>query len=379
VSDPEPRRDPPGDAAETERFGELAIQEGYITQEQLGQALSIQDRMRDMGIRPKLLGEILNELGHLDGVGRDRILQVLKKRKGRFVIEGFEILEKLGQGSGGAVFKARQQSLDRVVALKILRPRLAENEAYLARFIKEAQAVARLNHVNLISAYEVGESNGYRYLVMEYVDGVTLARVLARGGAMDELRSLRVIQQIARALDHAHKHDLVHRDVKPDNIILTEGGVAKLCDLGLAKDLGSSTPQSSRIGTHGTPYYISPEQVRGDTDVDIRSDVYSLGATLFHTITGEVPFSGATPAEVMARHLNERPRDPKVVAGVSPEVSRLVTSMMAKRRLDRPQSPAEIVDLIEAILALQDPTKLSPAQIRAPEPKIKGRRDRRRG
>ncbi len=344
------------ETAEHRKFGEIAIAEGLVTQEQVDNGLSVQEKMREMGIKPKLMGEILHELGHLKASGRDRVLQIQKRKQGRFAIEGFEILEKLGQGSGGAVFKARQESLDRIVALKVLTPALAHNEGYISRFIREAQAVARLNHINVISAFEVGESSGYRYLAMEYIDGVTLATILKRGGALDEGRVLRIGIQLSRALEHAHRNNLIHRDVKPDNIIMTEDGVAKLCDLGLAKDVLADPKAAHRLAAHGTPNYISPEQARGDDDIDIRSDIYSLGATFFHMLTGEIPFSGESPAELMAKHVTERVRDPR---NVRPQISegcaRVVQLMMAKRRMERPQSPTELIAVFQSLLDDREP------------------------
>jgi serine/threonine-protein kinase len=256
----------------------------------------------------------------------------------------------------GTVYKAKQLSLDREVAIKVLSPELAGDPAFVERFLREAKAVARLNHTNIISGIDVGEVGGVKYLVMEYADGNTVASLLRRGGAMDEERSLLVIQQMARALEHGYRAGLVHRDVKPENVIITRDGVAKLCDLGLAK-LDDAAPGSPADHAHrlGTPTYISPEQARGDADVDIRSDLYSLGATLYHMLVGKPPFEAATPQAVMAKHLTEAPPQPRLYdPTISPATEAIVVRLLAKRREDRFQTPSELLGALdEAIRGLQ--------------------------
>ncbi|MCC6739969.1 MAG: serine/threonine protein kinase, partial [Planctomycetia bacterium] len=198
----------------------------------------------------------------------------------------------------------------------------------------------------------VGESNGIHYFAMEYVDGPTVGQLLRRGGALDEKRTVQVILQTARALEHAQKHGLVHRDVKPDNIMLTRTGHAKLCDLGLAKVTRDDSPDLSEAGVSmGTPNYISPEQARGDHDVDIRSDIYSLGATFYHMVTGQVPFFSESAAVVIARHLNEPPRHPRELNPlVSEPVASVVLRMLQKDRARRYQTPSELAGDLEMIL-----------------------------
>lgn len=334
------------------KFGEVARRLGLVDDAAVERALDIQEKMRAPGVVPKRLGEILVDLSLLSPEKVDEVLRAQKGRNGSFAIEGFELLEKLGQGTTGAVYKARQLSLDRIVALKILAPSLASNPAYVARFQREAKIVSQLAHVNVIGGIDVGESGGYRYFVMEFVDGPTLLRILERGGALDEARATKITLQIARALDHAHRLSLVHQDVKPDNIIIADGGVAKLCDLGLAKVRSSEEGAASDGRTIGTPNYISPEQARGEEDVDIRSDVYSLGATYYHALCGAVPFAGPSPGATLSRHLNERPRAPRDVnPSVSEPVSRIVLRMLEKRPSDRYQTPAELIEDLEALVA----------------------------
>ena len=270
------------------------------------------------------------------------------------LIDGYRIEQWLGEGSMGAVFRATQISLDRPVAIKVLPPRLAKNATYLKRFRREARAVARLNHPNVVSGIDVGESQGHHFFVMEFVEGKTLQQVLDAHERLDPLKSGKVIVLVARALEHAHAMGMVHRDVKPANIILSaKTGVPKLCDLGLAKDVGESGSgsQTGEGRAMGTPYYISPEQARGQTDIDIRSDLYSLGATLYHCLTGQPPFTGATPAVIMAKHLTEDIAPVKKLRpDCPPGFAHVAEKLLEREREDRYQTPAEVIEELTAII-----------------------------
>lgn len=193
-------------------------------------------------------------------------------------IPGFQILSKLGQGAMAVVFKARQLSLDRIVAIKVLPKRLSENPEFVDRFYREGRAAARLNHPNIVQAYDVGESGGYHYFVMEYIDGQTVYNLLSEGTPMEEAEALRIVSQVATALEHAHAQGLIHRDVKPKNIMLTQSRDVKLADMGLARAMDDYATAAEEAGrAYGTPYYISPEQVRGELHIDSRADVYAWG------------------------------------------------------------------------------------------------------
>jgi serine/threonine-protein kinase len=185
---------------------------------------------------------------------------------------------------------------------------------------------------------------------MEYVPGRNAAHLLA-GGPIEEHRAVGIAIQIARALDHAHRNEIVHRDIKPANILVTEGGVAKLGDLGLAKHMEGDASQTEEGTPMGTPFYVSPEQARGERRIDIRSDIYSLGATLYHMVTGRVPYPGPNPAVVMTRHLND-PLEPadQVNPRVSRGLSQILDRMLAKEREARYQSPAELIADLQAWL-----------------------------
>ena len=269
------------------------------------------------------------------------------------LIPGYIIDELLGEGMMGAVFRGHQVSLDRPVAIKVLTPRLAKNAQFLKRFEREARAVARLNHPNVVSGIDVGEAQSYRYFVMEYVAGPTLLQLLEKHGKVKYETATQIVLHVARALEHAHEHGLVHRDVKPANIIISSRTrAAKLCDLGLAKHVeedGSETMEGRAIGT---PFYISPEMSRGERTVDIRSDIYSLGATYFHAVCGRPPFDGPTPAVIMAKHLmEEAPSVKQLCPQASVGCVAVIERMLQKSRADRYQSPTELIAALELVVA----------------------------
>jgi len=280
-----------------------------------------------------------------------------QKPKGLPQVGGYELIAKLGRGAVGIVYKARQLSVDRVVALKLLDPKYTRDKKYVGRFLREAQPAANLNHVNVIQGIDAGKApEGYYYFAMEYVEGETVKKLLVRDGPMPEAKALDIVIQIARALRHAEKIKLVHRDIKPENIILTKEGIAKLADLGLAKSVVEDVSITLAGQAMGTPLYISPEQAQGKDTVDVRSDIYSLGATLYHMTTGFPPFAGENPTVIMLKHINEEAPSPR---DINPELSEglchLIAKMMAKDQADRYQTAAELLDDLSALAAGQTP------------------------
>lgn len=266
-------------------------------------------------------------------------------------IPGFQILSKLGQGAMAVVFKAKQLSLDRTVAIKVLPKRLSENPEFVDRFYREGRAAARLNHPNIVQAFDVGESGGYHYFVMEYIDGETVYELLDGGKPMAEAEALRMIIQSAKALAHAHEQGLIHRDVKPKNIMITKGGDIKLADMGLAREIGDYATATAEAGrAYGTPYYISPEQIRGEIHIDGRADIYALGATFYHMVTGKVPFDGTTPSSVMHKHLKDPLLPPDHINhALTSGVGEIIEVMMAKKSDDRYPATAELIEDLEAV------------------------------
>ncbi len=274
----------------------------------------------------------------------------------RKAIEGYEIIAKIGQGGMGAVYKAKQLSMDRIVAMKILLPSLARDVDFVHRFLREARAAGRLQHPNIVTGIDVGESNGYYYFAMEYVEGRTVSDLLDTSGKLDEKEAFRIASHMASALQQAHQRGLVHRDIKPENIMVTGNGTAKLMDLGLAKSVNEDVKVTAAGMAVGTPHYVSPEQARGEDDLDIRSDIYSLGATLYHMVTGSVPFDGKSGAVIMTKHLTDaleppHHRDPDVSAGVS----KVIQKMMGKEPEQRYQTPEELAEDINRVMAGKPP------------------------
>jgi len=332
-------------------FGDIAVNLGYTTAEKVNECLEIQRKIRDMGVVPKKLGEVMIDKGYLTETQVRDIFQKQGLEGGHTQIIGYKIIALIGQGAMGAVYKAVQLSMEREVALKVLSPHLVGNEKFVMRFFKEARAVARLNHPNIIQGIDVGESNGIHYFAMEYVQGKDLEDVIKQQGPMDEKKLAELILQVARALEHAHKNNMVHRDVKPRNIMISnKDNSVKLCDLGLARLVveGDTSQQKVRMGT---PAYISPEQARGEPDIDIRSDIYSLGVTFYFCITGEIPFKGETALIVMSKHINEQLVPPKQKNQlISNMVNTIILKMMSKKRDARYQTPTELIADLEKVL-----------------------------
>jgi hypothetical protein len=294
-------------------------------------------------------------------------------------IGGFEILDKIGHGGMGAVYKARQVSLDRIVALKILPPRLAKNPEFVQRFLREARSAGRLRHLNIVGGIDAGEADGTCYFAMEFVEGESLGAVLKREKRLPESRAIEIALQIAEGLTHAHAHAMIHRDVKPENILIARDGVAKLCDLGLARSTAADNPSLTQDGTAlGTPFYLSPEQARGLKDLDGRTDLYALGATLFHLVAGRPVFQGETAPAIMCQHITEPPPDLAAVApGVSAGLASVVGLCLEKDPDARYRSMG---DLIEDLKLVRDGKAPAIAKARPPaRPVRRARREAANG
>ena len=341
---------------ETE-LGKIVIEQGLATQAELKSCLDIVETQDAGGDPNKTLGQILVDERVVTASQIKRVKKTIEASKGQ-EIPGYQLLAKIGSGAMAMVFKARQLSLDRIVAIKVLPRKLSENAEYVRMFYKEGKAAAKLNHPNIVQAFDVGEAGGFHYFVMEYIEGHDLWDELQSDGphARDftEREALDVIIQIARALEHAHSHGLIHRDVKPKNIMLTMEGstpIAKLADMGLARSTEDVTSARAEAGrAYGTPYYISPEQIRGDVDVDFRADIYSLGATFYHVVTGRVPFDAETPVAVMRSHLTETLVPPDHInTALSSGVGEVIEVMMAKDRNYRYSSTSDLLLDLEAI------------------------------
>ena len=267
---------------------------------------------------------------------------------------GYEILRKLGEGGMGAVYEARQVALDRSVALKVLPAHLAANRTFIMRFTREALSVAKLNHNNIIQIYDVGKAEGIYFFSMEFVRGKTLGDLVEKEGKMDPRTAVGYIVQSARGLEYAHRKNIIHRDIKPDNIMINEEGVAKVADLGLAKQVQEEELSVTMSGVGmGTPHYMPPEQASDAKKVDHRADIYSLGCTLYHLITGKIPYDGDSAYEIITKHVNEPLTPPSAVdADIPEELSKVVEKMLAKQKEDRYASMKEVTEALERYLGV---------------------------
>ncbi len=286
------------------------------------------------------------------------------------VVGDFELLDRIGQGAMGTVFRARQRSMDRTVAVKLLLPRLAGDAAYVQRFFREARAAARLNHPNIVLALTVGEDHGFYYFAMEYVEGHTVS-LLLKAGPLEERRALEIALQIARALDYAWSRErIVHRDIKPGNILITPEGAAKLADLGLAHEASAETEGALEAEGKilGTPAYMAPEQILRKPDLDVRCDLYALGATLFHMATGRTPFEGGSTKAILARQLREPAPDPRELRpGLSDNTAYILENLLAKDRDERyPDAQALAADIERALRGDSLRPRHAPRMRRAP-------------
>lgn len=325
-------------------IAEELLSKGFITKGQLDKAFEEQGAQISNG-ETKPLTTVLLEKNYIK---HSALKEILGSEKDSALIDipGYKISGKLGGGGMGSVYKAVRLSDNQEVAIKILSEKLARRKEFVGRFEREAKVAIGLNHPHIVKGYEVGEAKGTHYFVMEYVHGKSAERVLQKRHKFGEKRSLDICRQIAEALSIAHQKGLVHRDIKPGNIILTKEGYAKLADYGLVKITDNEALVTLTVTGQvmGTPYYISPEQAAGEKEIDIRSDIYSLGATLYHMATGTPPYRGRSGADIMAMHIcgnldNPKDRNPDL----SDKAVKIITRMMQTEKSDRYQSPEELI------------------------------------
>lgn len=278
-------------------------------------------------------------------------------------LPGYRILEKLGEGGMGCVYRAEDRESGKVVAIKVLYRKYSGDQNDSRRFLRGAKLSSQLSHEGIVKTLDAGEHESRYYIVMEMVEGPTLSRVLEEHGPLDESDTIDLALDVARALKHAYAHHIIHRDIKPSNIILAEDGQAKILDFGMLKPTDEVGEALTRTGCWmGTPYFMSPEQAIGDGKVDIRSDLYSLGATLYRTVVGEVPFDGNTQMSVLNKHLNKEPTPPNEKRpSISEGFGSLLMKLLEKDPDDRFTTPRELVDALERLQQRTDQTSSSDA------------------
>ncbi len=278
-------------------------------------------------------------------------------------IPGYEMVACLGSGAMGDVYKYLQKSLDRHVAIKILNEGFDETEEFLARFMREAQAAAALNHPNIVQAYDVGTVRGVHFFVMEFVEGIPLRQMIEEFGPVPEKKCLDMALQIVRGLEHAHQRGIIHRDIKPANLMLSRSGELKICDFGLAKRTTDDAGLTKSNVALGTPHYMSPEQCRNEPGITTRSDIYSLGASLYHLATANVPYDSDSSLSVMLMHCNDPFPDPRerfIGLDLSDAFVKLIRRMMEKDPERRWDDPSVLAEAVLRVRAGKDPSPSKP-------------------
>jgi serine/threonine protein kinase len=344
------------------RYGQLAIEGRLITPDQFDTAM---DRVRES---KKPLADILVADGTIDATTADRLTKALRrivrderaKSEGGMLVNkqigGYKLVRRIGEGGMGEVYLAEQLTMHRTVALKILHNKWADDEEFRKRFLLEARAAGKLNHQNLIQVYDVNKYQGKYYFSMEFIDGVTVEDLIRHEGALPVEKVIDICMQVCQALKYLANHNIVHRDIKPANIMVTKDGTVKLGDFGFIQSVWDAELMQEGT-TIGTPDYISPEQARGERNLDVRSDIYSLGASLFHMLTGKTLFQGSC-SKVMRDHIEtEPPKLEDLRKDLPKDLKRMLGKMTAKQPIDRYQTPDEVIkdlDLLKIDVAHKD-------------------------
>jgi serine/threonine protein kinase len=260
-------------------------------------------------------------------------------------VGNYDLVDKIAEGGMGAIYRARHRLSGEIVAIKIMPPHMAQNPVLLKRFEQEFRAASRLDHPNIVRALDYGDNGSAPYLVMEFVEGESLGQKLEREGKMTETEAIRIIAQVAQGLHRAHKQNLIHRDVKPDNILVRPDGVAKLADLGLVKETDTDLNLTKTGRGLGTPHFMAPEQFRNAKNADIRCDIYSLGATLYMMVTGELPFRSNGPLDAWMKKINNDLTQPRrLVPGLSERVDWAILRAMNPDPNQRPATCREFIE-----------------------------------
>lgn len=261
----------------------------------------------------------------------------------------YELIEQVGGGGMAVVYKAKDILLNRMVAVKILRPEFSSDEDFVHRFRREAQAAASLSHANIVSIYDVGVEDNIHFIVMEYIDGPTLKEYIARHGALPVEEAVEITIQIAQALDHAHRNNIIHRDIKPHNILIGPDKQIKVTDFGIAR-AATSTTITMTGSVMGSVHYFSPEQARGAV-TDVKSDIYSLGVVLYEMVTGQLPFSGDSPVSIALKHLQDSFVPPRKINPAIPQsVENIICRSLAKNQAERYSSARELIQDLSTCL-----------------------------
>ncbi len=347
--------------ATAEEFLSLVRQSGVLEEDRLTAYLNKCGHAVPQ--EPTVLAEQMIRDGLMTRFQADQFLE--GKSRG-FLIGNYKVMERIGAGGMALVYLCEHRQMRRRVAIKVLPTSFAKDEEYLKRFEREARAVAALEHPNIVRAYDIDHDSDLHFLVMEYVDGRPLHEIVKRGGPLPFGVAAEYARQAALGLQHAHEAGLVHRDIKPGNLMVDRTGMVKILDMGLARFQQEEGAEVLTRGMLGTPDYLAPEQARDSHTVDIRADIYSLGCTLFYLLAGRPPFEG-TPAQKIAFHQSSDP--PPLIGMFRPDtpeaLEQIVQKMMAKDPAERYQTPAEVA---EALAPLAEPPTAPSPGVETPTP-----------
>jgi eukaryotic-like serine/threonine-protein kinase len=327
----------------------LALEKKLISQQQVDDCKSLVEKSKDIGL-DTTIAEVLVKQGIVSEDQLDELKDMCQLAKGGTVFGAYRLGRLIGQGGMGKVYEAVHEVMGRTVAIKVIHSRITHDKNNATRFIQEIRALSKLNHPNIVTIYDAGRINRRHYFAMELLPGPSLKEHVDSKKITGEKEALKIIRATAKALGHAHSKSVIHRDVKPENIVFDCNGVPKLTDFGLVMhhdvDHMSLTQEGAWVGSY---YYISPEQVDGSRDIDGRSDIYALGATLYYALTGRTAYSGNSPQELLTKHLSGRLVSPKrYCPHVSWRTVRLVKKMMAVHREKRYQTMEAVVNAIDS-------------------------------
>lgn len=326
---------------------QLLLSLNVVNMSQMSECISVQVDQQLHGT-PKSLADILVEQGYVDG-HHVKNLMYFRDEDGASLIPNYEIVNLIGEGGLAAVYLGRNTNTNQTVAVKIFAPTVSDTSSTIARFMREAEAAKKLDHPNIVKAADFGSIHGIYYLVMEYVPGLSLSQIISKMGRLEEQKALAILEQLAGALTYAWQQNIIHRDIKPGNI-LSDGEVLKICDLGLAKVLESGIELTQEGNIVGTPQFMSPEQFQPEKQLDFRTDVYSLGVTFYVMLTGCLPFTSNTKIGLAQAHLMQQPPPlEKFNVMASKPTKALLLKMLSKDREKRCKEKTEVLEDIRRV------------------------------
>ena len=338
-------------------FLKVAIKNKLLDTEKAERVLNSIAQRKEIG-STKNAWEVAVELNLLSPQEAEAIRQVVEQALPPRQIAGFKIEAPIGKGAVGTVYRAKQLSLDKLVAVKLLHPNHTTEERFVSDFLREAKSVAKLNHPNIVHAIDAGSEDGRHYFAMEYVEGESLRQKLDRRDKLSPAETLDIAQQVAAGLGHAHSQGILHRDLKPENILIGEDGRARIVDLGLAIPIDDAELLAAEHKKQGTPYYLSPEQAKNG-EIDARSDLYSFGATLYHCLAGKPVFTGGTVKEILTKQVHQDPAPISEAVGTSSSLDPVVMKLLSKDPSERYGNAEECLAALN-LAARSDPQKKRP-------------------